>query len=105
MPIKITQRKAEDVPQPQRGRGRVSHALDQVMRELTRLAPGMVLVIETEDQRDIRTTKLLITRAANQLGMPVRHWHSGNEVFASPRAAAPTRRPRSERASLGDHRD
>ncbi len=105
MALKITHRKAEDVPPPQRGRGQMNKALDQIMRELTKLAPGMVLVIQTEDQRDIRTTKLLITRAANQLGIPVRHWHSGNEVFAGPVTKARSRRPRSERASLGDYRN
>jgi hypothetical protein len=75
------------------------------MQELTRIAPGMVMVIETGDEKAIRATKTLITRAANELGMPMRHWHAGTEVYAKPVKATQMGIERSERANRGDHRD
>jgi len=105
MPLKITHRKADEAPPPPALSGRVNHVLREIMRELTKLAPGMVLVIETGDEKTIRATKTLITRAGNELGMPMRHWHSGTEVYAKPAAIAARRKQRSERANRGDLRD
>lgn len=103
--MKITHRKEEEVPEPAPKTGRVSRAVREIMQELTRVAPGMVMVIETGDERAIRVTKALITRAGNELGMPVRHWHAGTEVYAKPVTSEPSRKDRSERASRGDYRD
>jgi hypothetical protein len=103
--LKITHRKAEEVPTPSGTSGRVNQVLAEIMQELTKLAPGMVMVIETGDETTIRATKALITRAGNELGMPVRHWHAGTEVYAKPVEAAPSRKQRSERANRGDYRD
>ena len=105
MPLKITHRKADEVPPQPSLSGRVNDVLAEIMRELTKLAPGMVLVIETGDEKVIRATKTLITRAGKELGMPMRHWHSGTEVYAKPAAEAARGKQRSERANLGDFRD
>ena len=105
MPLKITHRKADEVPPQPSLSGRVNDVLAEIMRELTKLAPGMVLVIETGDEKAIRATKTLITRAGNELGMPMRHWHSGTAVYAKPAAEAARGKQRSERANLRDLRD
>ncbi len=104
MTLKITHRKAAEVPSPP-PTSRMSQALAEIMRELTRLAPGMVLVIDTGDANTIRATKALITRAGKELAIPVRHWHSGTEVYATTSAAAPRRKQRLDRANRGDFRD
>ncbi len=103
--MKITQRKEEDVPPAPAKNRRVNRALEEIMDELTRIEPGMVMVIEAEDEKAIRATKLLVTRAGNELGIPLRHWHTGTEVFAKPVRATHMGMERSERASRGDHRD
>ena len=105
MPLRITHRKAEEVAAPASKSSRVNDVLTEIMQGLIKLAPGMVLVIETGDEKAIRATKTLITRAGNALGTPIRHWHWGTEVYAKPVAVAPQRKQRSERASRGDHRD
>ncbi|HLF09181.1 MAG TPA: hypothetical protein VI789_07530 [Dehalococcoidia bacterium] len=103
MPLSFTHRKAHEVPPPAGG-GRVNRDLESIINELTRLATGMVLEIETGDEKAIRATKALITRAGQQLGTPMRHWHAGTKVFAQPTNRR-MRKQRSERANLGDHRE
>ncbi len=100
--LRITHRKAEDVPAPRRNRNAL---LAEIMRELKRLAPGMVMVIETGDEATVRGTKVLITQAGRELGIPVRHWHAGSEVYARPVAFGPVRKTRVERANRADFRD
>ena len=43
-----------------------------------------LMVIDTGSVNTIRATKALKTRAGNELGVPVRHWHVGTEVYARP---------------------
>ncbi len=102
--MKISHRRAEDVPAPPARSGAVNQVLTEIMRELRRIAPGMVMVIETGDEAAVRGTKVLITRAGRELGIPVRHWHNGTEVYAKPIGIGPARKPRSERANRGDFR-
>ncbi len=74
MALQFSHKKAGEVPQP-RQRGKVSDAVAAVMRELERVSHDMVLEIETGDEKAIRATKLMISRAGEELGTPVRHWH------------------------------
>jgi hypothetical protein len=106
MALRFSHKKADEVPQPPK-RGKISEALAAVMRELERVAPDMVLEIETGDEKAIRATKLMITRAGAELGTPVRHWHQGTKVYARPADVITERgrKQRSERANLGDRRD
>ncbi|HLF76603.1 MAG TPA: hypothetical protein VJB57_03860 [Dehalococcoidia bacterium] len=106
MPLQFTHKKAEEVP-AKKATGKVSAALAALMREMTKLAPDMVLEIETGDEKAIEATKMLITSAGNELGTPWQHWHQGTKVYTRP--ADPItergRKQRSERANLGDRRD
>ena len=97
MPLKITHRKQEEVPSPGSS-GKVNEDLMTVKGEMARLAPGMVLEIDAGNEKAVRGTKLLITKAANQLGSPWRHWNVGTKVFARPMETARRRgrRPKSE---------
>ena len=97
MPFKIAHRKESDVPQPSR-RGRVNPDLDQIKGEMSKLARGMVLEIETGSAGAVRRTKVLITKASKELGMKFQHWHLGSKVFtrqadAVRRRGRPKRRP------------
>ena len=93
MPLKITHRKAEEVPRPTAA-GRINENLQAIKAEMLKLGQGMVLEIETGSERAIRGTKALITRASNELGAKWRHWSQGTKVFASPAERAPRRRRR-----------
>ena len=94
MPLKITQRKQEDVPMPNAA-GKINEDLLAIRGEMSKMASGMVLEIEAGSEKAIRGTKMLITKAANQLGMQWRHWNVGTKVFARPVEAARRRgRPR-----------
>src|SRR2546423_13549277 len=94
MPLKFTHRRPEEVPSAT-STGRVNHDLIAIKNEMVKLAAGMVLEIEAGSEKAIRGTKMLITKAANQLGTPWRHWHVGTPVFARPVEAARRRgRPR-----------
>ncbi len=103
MALKITHRKESEVPKPGAS-GRVNQALVDLMNEMGKLATGMVLEIETGDEKAIRATKMLITRAANQMETPYRHWHVGTKVYAQPVHQAPKGKQRAERGNLGDNR-
>ena len=81
MPLRITHRKESEVPAPRR-RGKANADLDQIKTEAARLAKGTVLEIETGSAQAVRRTKGLITRAGNQLGIKLQHWHTGSKVFA-----------------------
>ena len=86
MPIKITHRKADEVPMPSAS-GKVNEDFLILKNEMAKLADGMVLEIETDSEKAVRGTKMLVTRVANQLGTPWRHWHVGTTVFARPKEA------------------
>jgi len=103
VPLQFSHKKAHEVPQPGPA-SRVTEAVSAIMREMARVAPDMVLEIETGDEKTIRATKMLVTRAGNELGTPWRQWHVGTKVYAKPMEATKLRRERSERANLSDHR-
>lgn len=83
MPLKITHRKREDVPTPSQ-KGRINQDLIAIKREMANLASDMVLEVETEGEKAIRGTKVLITKASKELGTRWQHWSVGNKVFARP---------------------
>jgi hypothetical protein len=97
MAIKIAARKAEEVPTPTTS-GKANPDLAVVKAEMSKLAPGMVLEIVPDSGRGVRGTKMLISKAAKELGTPWRHWSIDSTVYAMP-AAAPRRRTRKANAS------
>ena len=97
MPLKITHRKEDEVPAPG-GSGKGNEDLQALKNEMSRLAGGMVLEIDAGDPKAVRGTKMLITKAANQLGSRWRHWSVGSTVFARP-AEAVKRRGRRPKAT------
>jgi len=103
MPLQFRHKKAHEVPQPGRG-SRVTEAFTAIMNEMARVAPDMVLEIETGDARAIRATRMLVARAGSESGMPWRQWHVGTKVYAQPMEETKRRRDRSARANLSDHR-
>lgn len=86
MPLRITQRREEDVPTPSSS-GKINEDLTTIKNEMSKLASGMVLEIEAGSEKAVRGTKLLITKASNQLGSQWRHWNVGTKVFAKPAEA------------------
>lgn len=88
MPLRITHRKAEDVPIGGAAAG--SAEFNQIKAELMKLQPGMVLEVDAGSQKALRGTKAMLTRAGHQIGRPVQHWAQGTIVYA--RAAEPVRR-------------
>jgi hypothetical protein len=83
VPLRISHRRQEDVPVPNAA-GKVNEDLLAIKNEMGKLPSGMVLEIEAGSEKAIRGTKMLITKAANQLGSQWRHWHVGTKVFAKP---------------------
>jgi hypothetical protein len=65
----------------------------------------MVLEIETGDERAVRATRMLVTRAGAQSATPWQQWRVGTKVYAKPIEATKRRRGRSERANVFDYRD
>ncbi|MGE0227488.1 MAG: hypothetical protein AB7I38_03925 [Dehalococcoidia bacterium] len=92
MALKITHRKEEEVPSADVS-GKPNAELHQLKTEMSKLAAGMVLEIETGSAKAIRGTKGLVTRASKQLGRPFVHWHQGTKVFAKPAEARRRGRP------------
>ncbi len=86
MPLQISHKKQEEVPTPSSS-GRVNEDLLTLKTEMSKLASGMVLEIETGSEKAIRATKMLVTRAGNQLGSRWRHWSVGTKIFAKPMEA------------------
>ena len=86
MPMRISHKKAEEVPTPG-GSGRINEDLVALKNEMQKLASGMVLEIETGSEKAVRSAKMLITRASNQLGSRWQHWSVGTKVFARPAEA------------------
>src|SRR4051812_37765467 len=87
MVLKITQRNEADVPMPN-AQGRVNEDLQSMKAEMTKLPSGMVLEVETGSGKAIRSTKMLVSKAAKELGTQWEHWHVETKVYAKPRAAA-----------------
>ena len=98
MALKISHRAETEVPRAG-GAGTVNPDLMVVQTEMAKLTPGMVLVIEVENPREVRGTKLLISKASKQLGTEWKHWHSGTVVYAKP-AEAVKRRGRRKKSEL-----
>jgi TusA-related sulfurtransferase len=86
MPLRITHRREEEVPTPSSS-GKINEDLMAIKNEMVKLASGMVLEIEAGSEKAVRGTKLLITKASNQLGSQWRHWNVGTKVFAKPAEA------------------
>jgi hypothetical protein len=83
MHLKFSQKKEDEVPQPGAS-GKINQDLLTIRDQMAKLASGMVLEIETEGEKAVRGTKMLVTRAANQLGTRWQHWNVGSKVFAKP---------------------
>jgi hypothetical protein len=83
VPLRFSQRKPEEVPTPSAS-GKVNQDLLNLKNEMSKLAAGMVLEIETGSEKAVRGTKTLVTKAAKQLGTPWKHWSVGTTVFARP---------------------
>jgi hypothetical protein len=94
MPLKFTQRNAEEVPSAG-SNGKINQDLVAIKNEMAKLGSGMVLEIDTGSEKAVRGTKMLITKASKELGTQWKHWHSGTSVYAQPVDAAKRRgRPR-----------
>ncbi len=81
MPLKITQKPAEEVPSPGKT-GKVNEELIALKDQMKKLGSGMVLEIETGSEKGVRGAKVLVTKAAKDLGGQWRHWSVGSKVFA-----------------------
>jgi hypothetical protein len=92
MALKMVQRNEDEVPSPNAA-GKVDPDFIALKAEMSRLPAGMVLEIVADNERAVRSTKMLVSKAAKQLGSPWRHWNVGPTVFAKP-ADAPRRRGR-----------
>lgn len=82
MPIRIRHVKEAEAPKP--AGQKVNKELVAVKDEMLKLSKGMVLEIEAGSEKAVRGTKMLVTRAAKELGTRWRHWHVGSKVFAKP---------------------
>ncbi len=91
MPLRITPRKQEEVPTATRS-GKVNEDLMALKDAMQKLAADMVLEIEAGSEKAVRGTKMLVTKAANQLGKDWQHWSVGSKVFAKPRELSRRRR-------------
>jgi|SRR3990172_2399977 len=83
MPLKITSKPETEVPSPGRA-GKVNEELVAIKDEMLKLTSGMVLEIETGSEKAVRGAKVLVTKAAKELGRQWRHWSVGTKVFAKP---------------------
>ncbi len=84
MPLKFTHRSPDEVPSPS-STGKVNEDLMELKDHMMKLPSGMVLEVETQGEKAVRGTKMLITRAANQMGKEWQHWSVGSKVFAKPK--------------------
>ena len=83
MPLKFSHKRMDEVPTPNAS-GRINQDLVSIKNEMAKLAGDMVLEIETGSKKAVRSTKVLITKAAKELDTRWRHWHVGSKVFARP---------------------
>ena len=98
MSLKITHRNAADVPAPN-AMGRVNEDATALKVEMQKLAPGMVLEIQANDLKAVRSAKRLVTSNAKELGVQWQHWNVGATVYAKPAAE---RRRRAGRPKKSD---
>ncbi len=83
MPLKISQKPAEEVPSASKT-GKVNEELLAIKNEMKKIGSGMVLEIETGSEKAVRGAKVLVTKAAKELGTQWQHWSVGSKVFARP---------------------
>ena len=89
MPLQLSQRRVEDAPSPSAA-GKVNPDLGTLIYEMKLLAPGMVLEIETEGGKSVRSTKVLISKAAKVLGTTLaslERWNNGVCPACGPKQA------------------
>ena len=83
MPLKFSHKRIDEVPTPNAS-GRINQDLVSIKNEMSKLDGDMVLEIETGNEKAVRSTKVLITKAAKELDTGWRHWQVGSKVFARP---------------------
>jgi len=64
---------------------------------MKKLGSDMVLEIETGSEKAVRGAKVLVTKAAKELGTRWRHWSVGSKVFAKPAEEVRRRMRRSKK--------
>ena len=95
MPLKFSQKRLDEVPTPNAS-GRINQDLVSIKNEMAKLDGDMVLEIETGNEKAVRSTKVLITKAAKELDARWRHWHVGSKVFARPVDGIKSRRRKAQ---------
>jgi hypothetical protein len=90
MSLRITHRREEEVPSPSSSTQSNAN-LSAIKDEMRKVAAGTVLEIEAGSERAVRGTKMLVTKAAAQLGARWRHWNIGTKVYAKPADESPRR--------------
>ena len=93
MPLRITQKREDEVPTPS-STGKVNQDLADLKEEMRKLDAGMVLEIEAGSDKAVRGTKMLVSKGAKQLGANWRHWSVGTKVFTRPAEMIRRRRTR-----------
>src|SRR3990172_837335 len=96
MPLKITQKPEAEVPSASRA-GKVNEDLIALKDAMKKLGSDMVLEIETGSEKAVRGAKVLVTKAAKELGTQWRHWSVGSKVFAKPAEEVRRRMRRSKK--------
>ena len=76
MPLKFSQKRMDEVPTPNAS-GRINQDLVSIKNEMAKLAGDMVLEIETGSEKAVRSTKVLITKAAKELDTRIGPWRFG----------------------------
>jgi TusA-related sulfurtransferase len=97
MSLTFRHRKAEEAPSSTAA-GKTNEDLIALKGEMAKLPAGMVLEIATDGARNVRSTKMLISKAAKELGIQWSHWNVGETVFTKPAVATRRRgrRPKAE---------
>ena len=96
MPLKITAKPEAEVPSSGRS-GKVNEDLIALKDAMKKLGSDMVLEIETGSEKAVRGAKVLVTKAAKELGTRWRHWSVGSKVFAKPAEEVRRRMRRSKK--------
>ncbi len=81
MQYRITARREDEVPMHDRKAGR-NEDLAEVKKAMKKASTGMVLEIRPEGGTTARGVKMMISRAAKELGMKWHHWSVGDVVYA-----------------------
>ena len=73
MPLKFSHKRMDEVPTPNAS-GRINQDLVSIKNEMSKLGGDMVLEIESGNEKAVRSTMVLITKAAKELDTRWRHW-------------------------------